>query len=212
MRLQEHPRIYHSLYIYDQLYRLMQSTRRDRTIKGQPDMDPPPARQNASTSSQTDSPNTPLHDEDCAFCQIITAYPPVSPLDPSFVSSTELDPEKLYPPAFVLLSTEHVVAFMDIFPLVRGHILLCPRRHAVKIGDMTSREGVEVSQKACYASPRSRLLGVPFSSGLGHVETWCWYNGTPTFCCCERERSHRRILLDQLTVQLVFSLPSARIH
>ena len=109
-------------------------------------MDPPPSRQNQTTSQHPDSQSSSsIHDEDCAFCQIITAYPPVSPLDSSFVDSKDLDPEKLYPPAFVLLSTEHVVAFLDIFPLVRGHVLLCPRRHAEKVGDMTAEEGMEVS-------------------------------------------------------------------
>jgi galactose-1-phosphate uridylyltransferase len=108
-----------------------------------PSMEPPPSQQNTPTpqSAQT----SPLHDEDCAFCQIITAYPVVSPLESPQTLSETLNPEKLHPPAFVLLSTQHVVAFLDIFPLVRGHVLLCPRRHAEKVGDMTSREGMEVS-------------------------------------------------------------------
>ena len=68
----------------------------------------------------------------------------MDPLDPAFPTSTELDPEKLEPPAFVLLSTPHVVAFLDIYPLTRGHVLICPRRHAEKVGDMTGQEGAQV--------------------------------------------------------------------
>lgn len=108
-------------------------------------MDPPAPRQNTSSASANATAEaSPYHDADCIFCQIITTYPIIDPLDPTFPESRQLDPEKVYPPAFVLLSTPHVVAFLDIYPLTRGHVLVCPRRHAEKVGDMTSSEGAEV--------------------------------------------------------------------
>lgn len=108
-------------------------------------MDPPAPRQNTtSASANATAEASPYHDADCIFCQIITTYPVIDPLDPTFPESRELDPEKVYPSAFVLLSTPHVVAFLDIYPLTRGHVLVCPRRHAEKVGDMTSSEGAEV--------------------------------------------------------------------
>lgn len=108
-------------------------------------MEPPPSRQNQiPTSADAAAEESPYHDPDCIFCQIITTYPVIDPLDPSFPQSTELSPERLMPPAFVLLSTPHVVAFLDIYPLTRGHVLVCPRRHAEKVGDMNPDEGAEV--------------------------------------------------------------------
>lgn len=77
----------------------------------------------------------------CPFCTIATNFPPIDPLD---LSSTEWNPDKLVPPSYVLLSTEHVVAFLDIAPLTRGHVLVAPRKHRVKIGDLKPSEMAEV--------------------------------------------------------------------
>ncbi|RMZ92453.1 hypothetical protein DV736_g351, partial [Chaetothyriales sp. CBS 134916] len=79
---------------------------------------------------------------DCPFCTIITTYPPIPPsLAPGHPS---LDPSRLDPPAYVLLSTEHVIAFLDIYPLTRGHVLCCPRRHVEKVSGLTADEGREI--------------------------------------------------------------------
>jgi diadenosine tetraphosphate (Ap4A) HIT family hydrolase len=56
-----------------------------------------------------------------------------------------LQPDKIDPAAFVLISTEHMVAFLDVAPLTRGHVLVVPRRHVVKVGGFTPGEGMEVS-------------------------------------------------------------------
>lgn len=58
----------------------------------------------------------------------------------------QLDPEKLEPPSYVLYSSEHVVAFLDIMPLTRGHVLIAPRKHRVKVGDLSSDEGAEIGR------------------------------------------------------------------
>lgn len=81
----------------------------------------------------------------CPFCVISSSYPTVSPsslLTPS--SSEQLDPDKVDPPSFVLFSTEHVIAFLDIMPLTRGHVLVAPRKHRVKVGDLSPDESAEV--------------------------------------------------------------------
>ena len=54
------------------------------------------------------------------------------------------DPEKTSPPSFMVLSTPHVIAFFDIAPLTRGHVLVATRRHRIKVGDLSSFEGSEV--------------------------------------------------------------------
>lgn len=45
----------------------------------------------------------------------------------------------------MILSTDHVLAFLDIMPLTRGHVLVAPRRHYEMLGDM----GVEAGQEVC---------------------------------------------------------------
>lgn len=111
-------------------------------------------------------------ESDCPFCAIATAFPPISPsqacyppspdppsstITPSAASSTSrsshpsptssgdpLDPERTLPPSYVILSAPDVVAFLDIAPLTRGHVLIATRRHRVKSGDLKSGEAAEV--------------------------------------------------------------------
>jgi diadenosine tetraphosphate (Ap4A) HIT family hydrolase len=45
----------------------------------------------------------------------------------------------------MILSTDHVLAFLDIMPLTRGHVLVAPRRHYEMLGDL----GVEAGQEVC---------------------------------------------------------------
>ncbi|KAK0783530.1 hypothetical protein LTR91_024964 [Friedmanniomyces endolithicus] len=67
----------------------------------------------------------------CAFCKIAAAYPPDSSPIPS-----NPDPEKVDPQCFLLLSTPHVLAFLDILPIAPGHILLATRKHYQKLSDL----------------------------------------------------------------------------
>ena len=45
-----------------------------------------------------------------------------------------------YGAAYPVLSTPTVIAFLDIAPLSRGHVLLCPRRHLAKSTEMAVAE------------------------------------------------------------------------
>jgi diadenosine tetraphosphate (Ap4A) HIT family hydrolase len=67
----------------------------------------------------------------CPFCAIATGSP--SSPDPPIVSGPGAS-------AYIVLSTSTVVAFLDIAPLTRGHVLLCPREHRAKITDLTLQE------------------------------------------------------------------------
>ncbi|KAK9444686.1 Histidine triad-like protein [Metarhizium brunneum] len=78
------------------------------------------------------SPPTP----DCPFCAIAAAHQPYDPLRPP----PSIPGDLTSPPSFVVLSTPLVVAFLDIMPLSRGHLLLCPRAHRPKLTDTTRRE------------------------------------------------------------------------
>jgi diadenosine tetraphosphate (Ap4A) HIT family hydrolase len=56
----------------------------------------------------------------CVFCQIVEGSAPAS----------------------VVYSDGGTMAFMDIQPIVPGHLLVIPRRHAQLLGDLQSGEGV----------------------------------------------------------------------
>ncbi|KAJ5814984.1 hypothetical protein N7474_006761 [Penicillium riverlandense] len=80
----------------------------------------------------------------CPFCTIASSTPPISPTtgaaEPTQPSTTSPDTA---PTAHLILSTEHVLAFLDIMPLTRGHVLVTPRRHYEMLGDV----GVAVGQE-----------------------------------------------------------------
>ncbi|QKX55801.1 uncharacterized protein TRUGW13939_02899 [Talaromyces rugulosus] len=85
----------------------------------------------------------------CPFCAIAAAYPPIPPSSalqrvshpPTQTSSNEPSSR-----AFLILATQHVLAFLDIMPLSRGHILLTTRNHWEKVGDVGVRVGEEIGK------------------------------------------------------------------
>lgn len=79
-------------------------------------------------------------DNSCPFCNIAQTYPPFPPEQPPAPSSPDLDPSKLDPASFVVLSTPMLMAFLDIMPLSPGHLLLCPRSHRPKLSDISPDE------------------------------------------------------------------------
>ncbi|PTU18364.1 hypothetical protein P175DRAFT_0366718 [Aspergillus ochraceoroseus IBT 24754] len=91
----------------------------------------------------------------CPFCKIAAAYPPISPSTPTPTSTSTSTSTSSSPPenapvssdsdshAFLILSTRHVLAFLDTMPLTRGHILVVPRDHYEKLGEV----GVHVSRE-----------------------------------------------------------------
>ena len=56
---------------------------------------------------------------DCVFCKIVEGAAPAS----------------------VVYSDGSIIAFMDIAPIVAGHLLVVPRRHAELLGDLQAGEG-----------------------------------------------------------------------
>ncbi|KAI0160874.1 HIT-like protein [Hypoxylon sp. FL1284] len=106
---------------------------------------------------------TPAPDDPCPFCNIAAAYAPYDPTSPPPSSpSSLLDPERVAPAAFVVLSTPALVAFLDIQPLSRGHLLLCPRAHRPKLTDVTGPEARELGAALRLLSAALvRATGVP---------------------------------------------------
>ncbi|KAI1334979.1 HIT domain-containing protein [Xylariaceae sp. FL0016] len=89
-------------------------------------------------------PTSPPPDLPCPFCTISSSYPPYPPSSPPSPASPSLDPHKLLPASFIVLSTPSLIAFLDIMPLSPGHILLCPRSHAPKLTDVTPAEAANL--------------------------------------------------------------------
>jgi diadenosine tetraphosphate (Ap4A) HIT family hydrolase len=79
----------------------------------------------------------------CPFCNIGATNPPAPFTEPQ---SGPASPDAGFETtAHMILSTDHVLAFLDIMPLTRGHVLVAPRRHYEMLGDL----GVEAGQEVC---------------------------------------------------------------
>ncbi len=51
-------------------------------------------------------------------------------------------------PAAMVFEDEECLAFMDIMPLARGHVLVIPRRHAENLFDLEAEEAAAVARVA----------------------------------------------------------------
>lgn len=87
-------------------------------------------------------------DAECPFCGISAVFPPYNPAEPPPATSPLLNPDLTapQPSAFIILSTPHLVAFLDIMPLSIGHVLLCPRPHRPKLTDASPAESAELGR------------------------------------------------------------------
>lgn len=131
----------------------------------------PPSSTNQATNDAYDTPS-------CPFCHIASTYPPYDPASPprpplpptvsssSLPSTSILNPEATspQPQTFIVLSTPYLVAFLDIMPLSRGHVLLCTRSHRAKLTDVTPREAQELGRYL-------RVLSAAVSRATG-VQDW----------------------------------------
>ncbi|KJZ72226.1 hypothetical protein HIM_08368 [Hirsutella minnesotensis 3608] len=97
----------------------------------------------------------------CPFCDIAAFHEPFDPRDPP--PPCRLSPTRTTPSSFVALSTPDLVAFLDIMPLSRGHLLLCTRAHRPKLTDTTAAEARELG---VYV----RVLSAALSRATGVVD------------------------------------------
>jgi histidine triad (HIT) family protein len=92
-----------------------------------------------------------MADEDCIFCKIVAGEAP----------------------ATVVHEDEHTIAFMDINPATRGHMLVIPRRHARDLLEINSedlRATVAVGQQlARRAMERLGAEGVNLLNSCGEA-------------------------------------------
>lgn len=100
----------------------------------------------------------------CPFCTISSVFEPFDPLNPPPATSSLINPELVSPASFIVLSTPILVAFLDILPLSRGHLLLCTRPHRPKLSDVTVSESAQLGQYL-------RVLSKAMARATG-VEDW----------------------------------------
>jgi len=80
----------------------------------------------------------------CPFCNIASTHPPIPSNGAESGAKLKSPRQDTDPTAHLILSTEHVLAFLDIMPLTKGHVLVAPRRHFEMLGDMDLQTGQEV--------------------------------------------------------------------
>ncbi|PGH18552.1 hypothetical protein AJ79_00331 [Helicocarpus griseus UAMH5409] len=83
----------------------------------------------------------------CPFCAIAAAHPPFPPSRLDLPKGPSSNPDNDDGPpeqqTHLILSTKHVLAFLDIMPLTRGHVLVISRGHYEKLADV----GIEVGRE-----------------------------------------------------------------
>ncbi|KAF1956105.1 HIT-like protein [Byssothecium circinans] len=89
----------------------------------------------------------------CPFCGIADAHPLAKEhlwhsrneaLGACVPAEAEVELERTQPASFIVLRSRDVVAFLDILPMVRGHLLVATRKHRMKVADMQEEEGREM--------------------------------------------------------------------
>jgi diadenosine tetraphosphate (Ap4A) HIT family hydrolase len=95
----------------------------------------------------------------CPFCNISNAYPPSTP-SPVPIAP---DAEKIAPQCHLILSTPHLLAFLDILPIAPAHILVTTRDHFRKLSDLYTppnpTEDSSSNQKLSHARETAQALG-----------------------------------------------------
>lgn len=97
--------------------------------------------------------------QSCPFCSISAAYPPHATTNTTTTQEKtagtdalvdciptlhSADPARVDPAAFVVLAAPRVLAFLDILPMTRGHLLVTIREHREKLQDVEGLEGRDV--------------------------------------------------------------------
>ncbi|EDP50576.1 hypothetical protein KXW38_009311 [Aspergillus fumigatus] len=114
----------------------------------------------------------------CPFCRIAAAYPPIPPsifrpqhkqdsAQEVAIIPTDTTQETH---AHLVLSTPYVLAFLDIMPLTRGHVLVVTRDHHEKLKDMD----VEVSREIGQWLPIISRVVMRTIFGTETESDWSW--------------------------------------
>ncbi|KAI5284977.1 hypothetical protein KEM54_000913 [Ascosphaera aggregata] len=83
-----------------------------------------------------------LYPMPCPFCAIASASPPARPV--AQVPAPRKSEDEDAGTSNVVLSTRSVLAFLDIMPLTKGHLLVIPRKHYQRLKDVSIADSMEV--------------------------------------------------------------------
>lgn len=64
-------------------------------------------------------------------------------------------------PAAVVYEDEHCIAFMDLMPITRGHVLVIPKSHAVNIWELSPAAAAAMLPAAQQVATALRSSGLP---------------------------------------------------
>ena len=88
-------------------------------------------------------------------------------------------------PAKIVTETEKSIAFLDTFPLSRGHTLIIPKHHYEKVQDITVDDNTDLFETLHKVISKvdkitgSTLLAIHNGKGSGqeipHVHVHCYY-------------------------------------
>ena len=76
-------------------------------------------------------------DDDCPFCAIVKTYPHPA------LDITSQDSDNV---AYIVLSTPHILAFLDRLPLTKCHTIIIPRAHFELLSDIPSTYAAELGR------------------------------------------------------------------
>ncbi|KAF2842291.1 HIT-like protein [Patellaria atrata CBS 101060] len=102
-----------------------------------------------------------LYPQSCPFCSIAQAFPfqsipsssnpllshpelPKEVLLSCIPDEGSIEPEKIDPACWIILNSENVLAFLDILPMTKGHLLVATRAHRQKLQDVGSQESMDI--------------------------------------------------------------------
>lgn len=63
-------------------------------------------------------------------------------------------------PCYKIAEDEHFIAFLDIFPLVKGHVLVVPKKEVDKLFDL---DDIVLSEMLLFAQPIARAIERSFA-------------------------------------------------
>ncbi|RPB14977.1 HIT-like protein [Morchella conica CCBAS932] len=119
--------------------------------------------------------------DSCPFCTIAASFPPHPPSSPHAAPAAPLDP-----PTHIILATPHVMAFLDIQPLTRGHVLVCPRAHKERLTDLTpAQSGGIGAWLPVVARAVVKVVGVG-DFNVVQNNGWCLCSPSVYVCVCWR--------------------------
>ena len=69
-------------------------------------------------------------------------------------------------PAYVLYEDDATIAFLDLFPFTRGHLLVVPKRHGPRLSDLRPEEGAPLFRTLATLCRRVERLAPDYNVAL----------------------------------------------